>query len=279
LISVSVFGIVLLGAVLHATWNAIVKGAGDKLLTTVMVAASASALSALALPFLARPATASWRYIAGSAVLQIVYFVLVARTYQSADMSQSYPLMRGTAPLLVAVIGLVWIGEHLAVTAWVGVGVICLGILSMALAGGQAGRSKGTAPALLTAIVIAGYTLVDGAGVRLSGTPAAYTLWEFLLTGIPLVAWVLIARRPAFVVNVRRYGHLGLIGGFGTLGSYGLALWAMTVAPVAVIAALRETSILFGTVIAVVFLKEQVSGVRIVAACTIALGAILLRLA
>jgi drug/metabolite transporter (DMT)-like permease len=276
---ITVFGIVLLAAALHATWNAIVKGAGDKLLATIMVAAAASTLSALALPFLTQPSTASWPYIAVSSLLQIVYFVLVARTYHSADMSQTYPLMRGTAPLLVAAIGLLWMGEHLAATAWLGVGVICLGILSMALAGRQSAQGRGTALALLTAIMIAGYTLIDGAGVRLSGTPAAYALWEFLVTGIPLLAWVLVARRRAFVANVRKYGVLGLAGGFGTLASYGLALWAMTVAPVAVVAALRETSILFGTLIAITVLKEQVGRGRIVAACGIALGAMLLRAA
>ena len=127
-------------------------------------------------------------------------------------------------------------------------------------------------------MLIASYTLIDGAGVRRSGAPAAYTLWIFLLTGVPLLLWAISTRGKTFRRYVGRNWHLGLVGGFGTVASYGLALWAMTVAPVAVIAALRETSILFGTAISGFVLKEKISPIRIVGACVIAAGAIMLRL-
>jgi drug/metabolite transporter (DMT)-like permease len=133
--------------------------------------------------------------------------------------------------------------------------------------------------AFLNAGVIAGYTLIDGIGVRRSGAPAAYTLWIFLLGGLPLAAWAIAARRDSIVPYARRNWHFGLIGGAGTLASYGLALWAMTLAPIAVVAALRETSILFGTIISGLVLKEQVGFTRAAAACIIALGAAVLRLA
>jgi drug/metabolite transporter (DMT)-like permease len=276
---IGVFAIVLFAAALHASWNAIVKGGGDKLLTTVLVTTSAALIGAIALPALRQPDAASWPFILASCVFQVTYFVLLARTYQVADMSQTYPLMRGTAPLLVAIASVLVLRTHLTATMWVGVGIICLGILGMA-AGARRGNRKGVAFALANAVVIAGYTLIDGLGVRRSGAPAAYTLWIFLVSGVPLAGWALrTRRRTALAEYVRRNWHVGLIGGVGSLASYGLALWAMTVAPIAVVAALRETSILFGVIISGLLLKERIGLARVAAACTIALGAAVLRLA
>lgn len=275
--SLFVFGVVLAAALLHASWNSIVKAGGDKFLTTVMVTTAAAALSALLLLFLRAPAVASWPFAIASATFQITYFLLVARTYQVSDMSQTYPLMRGTAPLIVAMVSVFRLGEALSPIAWFGVIGISVGIFSIAL-GSDLGNRKGVYLALLTALVIAAYTLIDGVGVRRSGAPAAYTLWVFLLTGLPLSIWALTARRASFIPYARRYGALGIAGGVGTTASYGLALWAMTVAPVAVVAALRETSILFGTVIAGLVLKEPVGLRRVVSAGIIAGAAALLRL-
>ena len=275
--SLSVFAIILLGAALHATWNAVVKGGADKLLTTCMIAAVASLIALATTPFLALPAKESWPFIGASVILQVLYFVLVASTYRIADMSQTYPIMRGTAPLLVATVSVLVLSESLSAFAWLGIAVISLGILSMAIAP-STGPRKGLALALINAGVIAGYTLIDGLGVRKSGAPVAYTLWIFLLTGIPLAAWALAARRKVFVDYVAGNWHLGIVGGVGTIASYGLALWAMTAAPIATVSALRETSILFGVVISAWVLKEHLTRVRIIAACVIAAGAMLLRL-
>ena len=275
----SVFAIVIFAAALHASWNAIVKGGGDTLLTTVLVTASAALIATVSLPFLPPPARASWPFIAASTVFQVVYFVLVARTYRVSDMSLTYPLMRGTAPLLVALASVAWLGEPLSRFARLGVGVICAGVLSMAAAVQRGANRTGIVLALGNAIVIAGYTLIDGAGVRRSAAPAAYTLWIFLLTGVVLTAWAVIARPGSFRGYTRRNWHLGLIGGAGTIGSYGLALWAMTVAPVAIVAALRETSILFGTAISALVLHERVGRTRLMAVGMIACGAVVLRLA
>jgi drug/metabolite transporter (DMT)-like permease len=276
--SLFVFAVILSAALLHATWNAIVKAGGNKFLTTIMVTTAAAALSAALLPFLPAPAIASWPFAIASAVFQIAYFLLVARTYQIADMSQAYPLMRGTAPLIVALVSVNRLGETLSPTAWLGVIGICIGIFSIALGSGLKDR-KGVYLALLNALVIAAYTLIDGIGVRRSGTPAAYTLWVFLLTGLPLTVWVITARRSSFLPYLHRYWRLGIAGGIGATASYGLALWAMTLAPVAVVAALRETSILFGTVIAGLVLKEPIGPGRVLSACIIAGGAAILRLA
>jgi drug/metabolite transporter (DMT)-like permease len=276
--SLVVFAVVLAAAFLHATWNAIVKAGGDKFLTTIMVTTAAAALSAVLLPFLRGPAPASWPFAVASAVFQITYFLLVARTYQVADMSQTYPLMRGTAPLIVAVVSVLRLGETLSPMAWAGVIGISLCIFSIAFGSTLTSR-RGVYLALVNAVVIAAYTLIDGIGVRRSGAPAAYTLWVFLLTGVPLALWALAARRATFLPYLRRHWGLGVVGGFGTTASYGLALWAMTLAPVAVVAALRETSILFGIVIAGLVLKESIGPGRVISACIIAGGAALLRLA
>jgi drug/metabolite transporter (DMT)-like permease len=274
----TVFAVVISAALLHAAWNAIVKSAGDKFMTTIMVTTAAAGLSAVLLPCLAAPAPASWPFAAASSLLQIIYFLLLALTYQVADMSQAYPLMRGTAPLIVAFVSVFRMGDALSPLAWIGVFAICLGVFGISWGGKQKDR-KGVYLALLNALVIAGYTLIDGIGVRRSGAPAAYTLWVFLLTGLPLSLWAVTSRRAIFVAYVRRHWQLGVAGGIGTTASYGLALWAMTVAPIAVVAALRETSILFATVIAALVLKEHIAPRRVVSACIIACGAAILRLA
>ena len=277
--SVTVFVLALLAAVLHASWNAIVKSASDKLLAMVMVTTVAGLVAAAALPFLAPPSTASWPYIGASLVLHIGYFALVSGAYGAADMSQAYPLMRGSAPVLVAGIGTIWLGEHLSPRGWIGVLLICLGILSLALTARGTGTRKGVGFALANAVVIAAYTLTDGTGVRLSGAPAAYTLWLFLLNALPMLGWVLATRRVGFLRYALANYRLGIAGGLGALTAYGLALWAMTAAPIALVAALRETSILFGLLIAAVGLRERIGKPRLLAAGLITLGAVALRLA
>lgn len=275
-----VFLAVLCGAALHASWNAIVKGGSDKLLTTVLVAGGSGIVALVLIPFLPLPAPASWPFLAISAALQILYFALVAGAYRATDMSRAYPLMRGLAPTLVAIVGAVALGERLPPAGWAGIGLVSLGVFGMAFAfAGAATSRRGTLLALANAGVIAAYTLLDGAGVRVSGAPVAYAMWLFLLNAVPLVGWACLARPRALRAFLRGNLWRGLAGGIGNLGSYGLALWAMTRAPVAVVAALRETSILFGLAIAALVLGERVGLPRLVAASLIVLGAITLRLA
>lgn len=276
--SLTVFEIVLVAAVLHASWNAIVKAGKNTVLTMVLVTASAALWAVVLLPVLPSPRPESWPYIALSAALQIVYFALVARIYRIADMSQTYPIMRGAAPLIVALAGTLFLDEALSSSAWLGVCIICSGILIMLWSRGQKSR-EGLILALLNALVISSYTLVDGIGVRLSAAPASYTLWIFLITGASIGCWATLTQWSQTRHYLRLNWHLGAVGGLGTLVSYGLALYAMTQAPVAVVAALRETSILFSAVISWLILKEHITVVRCVSVCVIAIGAITLRLA
>jgi drug/metabolite transporter (DMT)-like permease len=170
-------------------------------------------------------------------------------------------------------------GEKLSMTAWAGVCLISFGIISLTLSTRQGGHMNGAGLALLNAVVIAAYTLIDGLGVRRSGAPIAYTMWLALLGALPLFLWCAVAKGAALARHTRKHLLLGLVGAIGMLASYGLALWAMTVAPVALVAALRETSILWATAIAALVLKEEVSGGRIAAVSIIALGVAALRLA
>ncbi len=277
--SPTVFAAVLLGAALHATWNAVVKRGADKLLTTVLVAAASALIALAALPFLPLPEPASWPFIAASTLLQVLYFTLVAGAYRATDMSQAYPLMRGLAPALVAAFGAVVLGERLAPAAWGGIALISSGVFGIALAFRGGGSRKGAFIAVCNAGVIAAYTVIDGAGVRLSGAPVAYAMWLFLFNAVPLVTWALLVRRRALLAAAARDWRSGLIGGAGNLGSYGLALWAMAHAPVAMVAALRETSILFGMAIAGLILHERIGPVRLACAALILAGAASLRLA
>jgi drug/metabolite transporter (DMT)-like permease len=286
-VSANAVYIVLFAALMHAGWNAIVKGGGDKLLTTVMITSAAGVIAALALPFLPQPAAASWPFIGGSVSLQILYYALLAAAYRRGDLSHAYPIMRGTAPLIVAAVSVWLIGEAVSGERWLGIALICAGVLGLAshrpahLAQGahSAHHRSATAYALANAGVIASYTVIDGLGVRRSGAPTAYTLWIFLLTGIELLLWASIWRRRELGAYLRGQWLQGLAGGAGTVVSYTLALWAMTVAPVALVAALRETSILFATLISALVLKERLTMPRAGCIGLIVAGAWALRLA
>lgn len=278
-----VYAAVLAGALMHAVWNALVKGSDDTWLGAINIAVWSAVLAICLLPWLPQPEPASWPFILVSLVLQVSYMRLVARVYKAADMSMGYPVMRGTAPLLVALVSVLFLREDLGPWALGGILAICAGILCIGLPTRRPGR-QATGPgglklALLTAVVIAAYTLVDGTGVRLSQAPAAYTLWIFVTQGLVILAMGLSARGPVLLRQLPGRWQAGLLGGAGSLISYGTALWAMTLAPIPVVAALRETSILFGMLISGLILHEKLTRRRLLGAGVIVLGAALLRLA
>jgi drug/metabolite transporter (DMT)-like permease len=279
---------VLASALLHVAWNTMVKTATDGSLATALIALGGGVVCALALPFLPPIQGDAWLFVAGSVVAQSIYYPLVAATYRAGDMSQTYPLMRGTAPLLVAVASGPVVHERLEPGQWLGVALICAGVWAIGIAGtgpppgGKTRRrlrlDRSTALALLTACVIAVYTLIDGHGSRISGAPVTYTAWIFLVTAIPMVAIAAVRRPAALRAGLRTQWWLGLMGGSATVGAYGLALWAMTRAPIATVAALRETSIIFATLIGAIALKETLPRARIVGTGVIVAGVIALRL-
>ncbi|MBB2680589.1 EamA family transporter [Rhizobium phaseoli] len=271
--------LVLFGALLHATWNAIVKAGSDKSLDAALISAGGAVSALPFLAFLPLPQSAAWPFIGASAILQFVYFQLVAAAYRAGDIGLVYPLMRGCAPLLIAATSGFVLRENLSGAALAGIMTISAGVLTLAL---EARRGSGRAVVLsiANAFVIASYTYVDGIGARLSGNPISYTLWMSLLPPILLFAWAASRRGSAAVLrHVRRNWWRGLIGGAGSIASYGLALWAMTKAPVATVAALRETAIVFALVISVVVFKEKAGIWRYAAGVVIAAGVLVLKLA
>ena len=271
--------IVLAGALLHATWNVLTKSGRDPLIETTLILLGASLLSALVLPFIAFPAPASWPFIAADSVLEFLYFWLLAAAYRLGDMGLTYPLMRGTAPLLVALVSGAVLGERLSLAASCGIVSICAGVLVMALAHRRRGGDwRPVAFALANAAVIATYTIVDGVGVRRSEHPIAYTMAILIAASLVFAPWVAATRLHKLTAALRQRWPSSLAGGACVIMSFGFALWAMTRAPIAPVAALRETSILFGLFLARVILHEWLGPARIAGALLILAGVVTLHL-
>jgi drug/metabolite transporter (DMT)-like permease len=279
--SSTVILVVLLSAAMHAGWNAIVKSGRDKFFEITLVTTGAAIFGAACMPFLPLPATASWIYLAASVAIHCIYFSLVAAAYHSGDLSFAYPVMRGTAPLLTAVLSLAVFSEPLSLAGWLAVALLSAGVLALAhdarSKGGRQGRSLMVG--LGNAAVIVAYTLVDGVGVRLSGNAWSYSAWLFFLNAIPLLLMLRMSRGPAFLQSGQRSWKIGLTGGGLTFAAYTLALWAMTVAPIALVAALRETAVVFGVIAASALLRERFGATRWTASFLVAVGAIVLKLA
>ncbi len=270
---------VLGAALLHATWNAMVKSSRDVLLDLAAVTFGAGVAAAPLLFLVAPPGPASWPYLAATVVVHIGYYFALVGAYRAGDLSHGYPIMRGIAPLLVALCALTWFGEAPKPAIWAGVLLICGGVLSLGLAGFHWRTSRvSTGWALLNAVIIAAYTLVDAAGVRLSGSPEGYVLWMFVLDSLPFPLIVLALRGSQFVEYGRRHWARGLTGGVLSAVAYGIALWAMTRAPVAAVAALRETSVIFAALIGAYILKEGHAGRRLGGAAAVVAGVIALKL-
>ena len=277
--SLPVMFLVLIGAALHATWNVIIKSGPDKRLDTILITSGGAGIAILALPFVPLPDKASWPYLGMSAAIHFAYFNLVALAYKTGELSVAYPIMRGSAPPLTALVAAVTVGDFLSRGAWAGIVLISFGILALAGDSWRSGRFP-LAPVafgLMNALVIVAYTLVDGIGVRLSGNAFSYIAWLFFLIPLPLLGMQLLSRPRAFGSHFRMRWKAGLLGGACTAASYGFALWAMTLAPIALVAALRETSVIFGTVFASLFLKEHFGVMRYLAANAVMFGAVAIR--
>lgn len=272
--------LVLAAAALHATWNALIKSGQDKFIETVLLVIGAGVVSGIALLFVPRPAAASWPFLLASAAIHCVYFSLVAGAYRLGDLSVIYPIMRGTAPALTAIFTALVLGEAIGRGGWLGIGLLCAGILWLARDGLRAARDQrqGLMIGLLNALVIVAYTVVDGLGARAAGSALSYVLWMFFLNMLAFAILALLLRRGHAIFAAPARGWLkGIIAGACSIGSYGIALWAMTQAPIALVAALRETSALFGTLLATLVLHERFGRTRWVAAALITGGAVVMK--
>ncbi len=275
-----VFAMVLIAALLHAGWNALVKAGEDRLIVMAVVTAGSGVASFAALPFVSFPAPDVWPYIGLSLLLHNGYYLLLLGAYRHGELSHVYPIARGSAPLLVALVSVTVVGETLTRHGLLGVVMIALGILSVALTKGTSGlrELRPVVLALGTGCFIAAYTVVDGMGARLAGDPHGYTFWLFALDTFPLAIVAVSVHRRDTLRQVGRTWKTGLLGGLVSLIAAWIVIWALTLAPMALVSALRETSMVFAVVIGVVILKERLNLVRLAAMTTALIGTVMLKM-
>ncbi|MFD3946262.1 EamA family transporter [Streptomyces sp. NPDC058579] len=267
---------VLLAAVTHAAWNAMAHTIRDQLLSFTLISGGGALIGAVAAVFVPLPAAGAWPYLIASAVLHVAYMMLLMRSFTLGDFGQMYPIARGTAPLAVTFLAAVFVDEIPSGPQLTGVAVACAGLTGLALWGIRGSGRRPDWAALLaagaTGLAIAGYTVVDGVGVRASGTPLGYIAWLMILEGVAIPAYALWTRRGTLLTQLRPYAVRGLFGAALSVAAYGLVLWAQTRAPLAPIAALRESSIIVGAAIGALFFKERFGGPRIAAAGLMVVG-------
>jgi drug/metabolite transporter (DMT)-like permease len=271
---------VLGAATLHAGWNAAAHQVTDRLVGFVLIGASCSVCAAVLLPFVAAPSTAAWPFIAGSVATHVVYNLMLMRSYSMGEFNQMYPLARGTSPWVVAIAAAVFVGERLSTLRLLGVVVISLGLITLVGAGGRPGRRElpALSAAVVTGLAIATYTVLDGVGVRRSGSTGGYVAWLFLLQGLPLPIGAFVAKGRPLLARCRPMLGIGVLSGAASFAAYAIVIWAQTRAPLASIAALREVSIVIGAILGALFFHERFGRWRIVGSALAVAGIALLQL-
>jgi drug/metabolite transporter (DMT)-like permease len=271
----------VLGAgLLHAGWNALIKSAtgDDALLDTATIITGSTLCSLVALPFLPVPLADAWPMAAASVVIHFGYYLTLAEAYRTGDLSFAYPLMRGTAPLLVTLLGMLFLRELPTPSIAIGIVLICSGIVAIAFAQRHHHPRAAVYWALGNAAIIGVYTLIDGAGARASGNALSYVVYLTFFEGVFFLVWVRWRKGAPAVTYIARQWRRGLLGGFCSVAAYGIVLWAMTRAPIAAVSALRETSVLFAAVIGTVLLKEGFGFARLAGAASVVAGVAALKL-
>ncbi len=274
-----VFLAVLAAAAMHAGWNALLKGGGDPFDTMARISLVGGVIAVVAIWFVQWPVPAAWPWIAVSWVIHAIYRYFLIAAYRAGDLSQVYPIARGTAPLLTAVGTALLIAERLPPLAYVGIVALATGVFLMSMKGSRAGGFDMTAVgyALCTAIAISSYTIVDGHGSRLNGSAASFVLWEMLGNAVVMGITALYVRGPSVYAKLRTQWPAAVGAATMSTTSYIIATWAMTKAPIALVAALRETGVLFAALIGALLLAEPMTRRRWSAAAIIVAGVVLLR--
>ncbi|MDI9836113.1 EamA family transporter [Streptomyces sp. KAU_LT] len=265
---------VLTAAVTHAGWNAIAHRITDKLVGFTLIAGGGALIGTALMPFGTFPAAGAWPFLLASALVHVLYYALLMTSFRLGDFGQAYPIARGTAPLVVAVLAAVFAHEVPDGWAAAGIALSCAGLTGVALWGLRGRRPDWAAigAALATGLTIAAYTLLDGLGVRASGSSLGYIAWLMLLQGLVIPAFTLARRGGSAGAALRPYAGLGLLGAALSVAAYALVLWAQTQAELAPVAALRESSIIVGAAIGAVFFKERFGAPRIAAAFLLVAG-------
>jgi len=267
-----VIALVLCAAIMHASWNALLRGRSDQLWSVTVMSFAATAVAIPAVLLLPLPARESWPFLALSGVLQVAYSAFLVFAYRHADLGQVYPMVRGAVPLLVTLGASVFVAERLSAPALSGIVLVSVGIMSLALGKGRA-HPKAVAAALANSVIIATYTVTDGIGARLSGNSFAYVTWIFVIYGVLMPVAFLAVRRKLVVPWRARETRTALLAGIVQLVTYGTVIWALTMAPIGPVSALRETSIVFAAFIGRIFLSEPLTARRLGACAVIAAGA------
>ncbi|MFD0429385.1 EamA family transporter [Streptomyces zhihengii] len=267
---------VLVAAVTHAGWNALAHRIKDQLVAFTLIAGGAAVMGAVMACFAPLPAAGAWPYLVVSALLHVGYQALLMRSFSLGDFGQMYPIARGTAPLVVTVAAALFVGEHIGGWQLAGVAIASAGLVGVALWGirgsGRRPHWAALVAALATGVSIAAYTVVDGVGVRASGTPIGYIAWLMILEGVLIPAYAVATRRGALLAQLRPHAARGLLGAAMSIAAYGLVLWAQTRAPLAPVAALRESSIIAGAAIGALLFKERFGAPRVIAAGLMVVG-------
>jgi drug/metabolite transporter (DMT)-like permease len=279
--TLALFSLVLVAAVMHATWNALIKTRSDRFASITLATLGASVVVLPILPFVDFPSIQVWIWIVASVIIHAGYRLFLVKTYDVGDFAQSYPLARGIAPLITTVGAIIFIGEVPEGLTVLGIVVLSFGALLMSLRGSSdlsKFNRRAVGFALLTSMLIAGYTLTDGYGVRLANTASSYAAWLFFCDGLCSIAIGFLYRGRGLLNVLASEWKTNLLTGGLLAGSYWIIMWAMTKAPIASIAALRETSILFAMLISVLVLGERVTPWRVLATVFIVGGVVILRL-
>ncbi len=277
--SLSIVFAVLFSALLHATWNSLAHAVSDRLVGFALIGVADMIGGGLMVVFSGMPPAGAWPFIVASASLHVVYNLLLLASYQLGEFSQMYPLARGTSPWVVALVSVVVLGRELPLHELAGVLAVSAGLIALVFVGGRPGRKDLPAitAAVLTGLAIASYTVIDGVGV-MEAPLFAYTGWMFLLQGPPIAVLAAIRRGRSLPAAVRASAAAGLTGGVISIAAYTIVLWAQTSGALAPIAALRETSIVFGALIGAAFLGEQLGARRAMAAGVVLAGVVLISL-
>jgi drug/metabolite transporter (DMT)-like permease len=274
-LSLTVTLAVIAAAVTHAAWNAIAHGIKDQTLAFALIGVGGIAVGIPLVIVAAMPRAECWPYLLGSVAIHVFYNLLLMQCYRLGEFSQVYPLARGTSPLVVTILAAIFIHEHLGLAQVAGVLVVSAGLATLVLAGRRPGRAAFLA-AVGTGLTIAAYTTVDGVGVRLSASPVGYIGWLMVLESLCVPMFAVVRRRDVLLKQPKRILLTGLAAGALSVLAYGLVLWAQTRGALAPIAALRETSVIFGAIIGTLIFREPFGRTRIAATVLVAAGIILL---
>ena len=276
-----VFAVVLVAAALHAGWNALLKLRVEPRIATTLLGIASGMVAVPICFFVPLPEPIAWLFIGASAVIHLVYFQALGMAYETGDLGQVYPLARGSAPLLTG-LGMSVVGEPIGLFGWFGICLLAVGVLALSLKGGRVSTHievRAVGFALLTALTIGAYTIVDGLGARSAGHVGAYVGWSFVTSAVVLIAYGYHRWGWGLVAAFRGSAWQLVLGGCMSVGAYGIALWAMTKAPIAIVGAMRETSVLVAAIIGVVLLGEPLLKLRIIAGVLVLTGVVMLRLA